>query len=159
MCIDLMWYVCFSHKNVYCGLKLLIFIQDFVIWNLHLDKMWLMLCGRSICATSWQVDMWELDLRSLVKSCAATYARMNLVWWFLFSISTIFRRCGSFLNILLRHLYVAFFYCEVDGSSLCLQCDMIVHVGGKRTHERYLLLRQRVEVCGYNYVAFKYCYE
>ena len=42
---------------------------------------------------------------------------------------------------------VAFFYCEVDGTSLCLQCDMIVHVGGKRTHGRYLLLRQRVEVC------------
>lgn len=45
------------------------------------------------------------------------------------------------------YLYVAFFYCEVDGSSLCLQCDMLVHVGGKRTHGRYLLLRQRVEVC------------
>lgn len=44
-------------------------------------------------------------------------------------------------------LYVAFFYCEIDGSSLCLQCDMIVHVGGKRTHGRYLVLRQRVEVC------------
>uniref|UniRef100_A0A7C8YZF0 B box-type domain-containing protein n=1 Tax=Opuntia streptacantha TaxID=393608 RepID=A0A7C8YZF0_OPUST len=43
----------------------------------------------------------------------------------------------------------AFFYCEVDGTSLCLQCDMIVHVGGKRTHRRYLLLRQRVEVCFY----------
>ncbi|XWS54994.1 hypothetical protein CRYUN_Cryun10bG0136900 [Craigia yunnanensis] len=42
----------------------------------------------------------------------------------------------------------AFFYCEVDGSSLCLQCDMIVHVGGKRTHGRYLLLRQRVEFPG-----------
>ncbi|XP_022747708.1 B-box zinc finger protein 19-like [Durio zibethinus] len=41
-----------------------------------------------------------------------------------------------------------FFYCEVDGSSLCLQCDMIVHVGGKRTHGRYLLLRQRVEFPG-----------
>ncbi|XP_020571652.1 B-box zinc finger protein 19-like isoform X2 [Phalaenopsis equestris] len=40
----------------------------------------------------------------------------------------------------------AFFYCEIDGSSLCLQCDTIVHVGGKRTHARYLLLRQRVEV-------------
>lgn len=39
----------------------------------------------------------------------------------------------------------AFFYCEIDGSSLCLQCDMIVHVGGKRTHRRYLMLRQRVE--------------
>jgi len=24
---------------------------------------------------------------------------------------------------------------------------MLVHVGGKRTHERYLLFRQRVEVC------------
>ncbi|XP_052484791.1 B-box zinc finger protein 19 isoform X2 [Gossypium raimondii] len=35
-----------------------------------------------------------------------------------------------------------------DGSSLCLQCDMIVHVGGKRTHGRYLLLRQRVEFPG-----------
>ncbi|KAJ4838093.1 B-box zinc finger protein 19 [Turnera subulata] len=42
----------------------------------------------------------------------------------------------------------AFFYCEIDGSSLCLQCDMIVHVGGKRTHGRYLLLRQRVEFPG-----------
>ncbi|CAL5407350.1 unnamed protein product [Camellia sinensis] len=26
-----------------------------------------------------------------------------------------------------------------------MQCDMIVHVGGKRTHERYLVLRQRIE--------------
>ncbi|XP_060168504.1 B-box zinc finger protein 18-like [Lycium barbarum] len=42
----------------------------------------------------------------------------------------------------------AFFYCEIDGSSLCLQCDMIVHVGGKRTHERYLLIRQRIEFPG-----------
>lgn len=42
----------------------------------------------------------------------------------------------------------AFFYCEVDGSSLCLQCDMVVHVGGKRTHGRYLVLRQRVEFPG-----------
>eukprot|EP00249_Psilotum_nudum_P003794 c17288_g1_i2 orf=325-1005(+) len=40
----------------------------------------------------------------------------------------------------------AFFYCEVDGTSLCLQCDMDVHVGGKRTHERYLLMGQRVEL-------------
>lgn len=39
----------------------------------------------------------------------------------------------------------AFFYCEVDGTCLCLQCDMLVHVGGKRTHKRYLLLRQRIE--------------
>ncbi|KAK5784646.1 hypothetical protein PVK06_039172 [Gossypium arboreum] len=43
----------------------------------------------------------------------------------------------------------AFFYCEIDGTSLCLQCDMIVHVGGKRTHGRYLVLRQRVEFPGY----------
>lgn len=42
----------------------------------------------------------------------------------------------------------AFFYCEIDGSSLCLQCDMIVHVGGKRKHGRYLVLRQRVEFPG-----------
>lgn len=42
----------------------------------------------------------------------------------------------------------AFFYCEIDGSCLCLQCDMIVHVGGKRTHGRYLLFRQRVEFPG-----------
>ncbi|PHT93528.1 B-box zinc finger protein 19 [Capsicum annuum] len=42
----------------------------------------------------------------------------------------------------------AFFYCEIDGSSLCLQCDMIVHVGGKRTHGRYLLIRQRIEFPG-----------
>ncbi|XP_020243340.1 B-box zinc finger protein 19 [Asparagus officinalis] len=42
----------------------------------------------------------------------------------------------------------AFFYCEIDGTSLCLQCDMIVHVGGKRSHGRYLLLRQMVEFPG-----------
>jgi hypothetical protein len=42
----------------------------------------------------------------------------------------------------------AFFYCEIDGTSLCLSCDMTVHVGGKRTHGRYLLLRQRVEFPG-----------
>ncbi|CAN4078780.1 unnamed protein product [Withania somnifera] len=42
----------------------------------------------------------------------------------------------------------AFFYCEVDGSSLCLQCDMMVHVGVKRSHSRYLLLRQKVEFPG-----------
>ncbi|XP_038997795.1 B-box zinc finger protein 19-like [Hibiscus syriacus] len=42
----------------------------------------------------------------------------------------------------------AFFYCEIDGSSLCLQSDMIVHVGGKKTHGRNLLLRQRVEFPG-----------
>ncbi|KAK1304122.1 putative salt tolerance-like protein [Acorus calamus] len=48
----------------------------------------------------------------------------------------------------------AFFYCEIDGSSLCLQCDMIVHVGGKRTHGRYLLLRQRIEFPGDKSSAF-----
>lgn len=42
----------------------------------------------------------------------------------------------------------AFFYCEVDGSSLCLQCDTVVHVGGKRTHARYLLFKQRLEFPG-----------
>lgn len=40
----------------------------------------------------------------------------------------------------------AFFFCGIDGTSLCLQCDMEVHVGGKRTHERYLLMGQRVEI-------------
>eukprot|EP00268_Persea_americana_P057558 TRINITY_DN6901_c1_g1_i9.p1 TRINITY_DN6901_c1_g1~~TRINITY_DN6901_c1_g1_i9.p1 ORF type:complete len:200 (-),score=22.24 TRINITY_DN6901_c1_g1_i9:262-861(-) len=40
----------------------------------------------------------------------------------------------------------AFLFCKTDGSSLCLQCDAIVHVGGsKQTHERYVLLKQRVE--------------
>ncbi|KAM7265317.1 hypothetical protein ACFE04_003000 [Oxalis oulophora] len=39
----------------------------------------------------------------------------------------------------------AFFYCQLDGISLCLQCDTVVHVGGKRKHQRYLLFRQRVE--------------
>ncbi|KAJ6774604.1 B-BOX ZINC FINGER PROTEIN 22 [Salix purpurea] len=43
---------------------------------------------------------------------------------------------------------LAFFYCETDGISLCLQCDMTVHVGGKRTHGRYLLLRQKIEFPG-----------
>lgn len=40
----------------------------------------------------------------------------------------------------------AFFFCGIDGTSLCLQCDMEVHVGGKRTHERFLLMGQRVEL-------------
>lgn len=39
----------------------------------------------------------------------------------------------------------AFFFCGIDGTSLCLQCDMDVHVGGKKTHERYLWIGQRVE--------------
>lgn len=54
-------------------------------------------------------------------------------------------------NVLMLSPPPAFFYCEVDGSSLCLQCDMTVHVGGKRTHGRYLLLRQRVEV--FNFIV------
>ncbi|MCO5566716.1 hypothetical protein L7F22_020395 [Adiantum nelumboides] len=40
----------------------------------------------------------------------------------------------------------AFFFCGIDGTSLCLQCDMNVHVGGKRTHQRYLLMKQKVEL-------------
>ncbi|KAH9568965.1 hypothetical protein CY35_03G106900 [Sphagnum magellanicum] len=40
----------------------------------------------------------------------------------------------------------AFFFCGIDGTSLCLQCDMDVHIGGKKTHERYLLMAQRVEL-------------
>ncbi|XP_052879356.1 B-box zinc finger protein 19-like isoform X4 [Gossypium arboreum] len=55
-------------------------------------------------------------------------------------------RCDICENAPEKCFCVAFFYCEIDGSSLCLQCDMIVHVGGKKTHGRYLLLRQRVEV-------------
>ncbi|XP_039822899.1 B-box zinc finger protein 18-like isoform X2 [Panicum virgatum] len=45
-------------------------------------------------------------------------------------------------------IFPAFFHCEIDGTSLCLSCDMTVHVGGKRTHGRYLLLRQSVEFPG-----------
>lgn len=40
----------------------------------------------------------------------------------------------------------AYFFCGIDGTSLCLQCDMDVHVGGKRMHDRYLLLGQRVKL-------------
>jgi hypothetical protein len=39
----------------------------------------------------------------------------------------------------------AFFFCGIDGTSLCLHCDTDVHIGGKKTHERYLLTGQRVE--------------
>ncbi|KNA22471.1 hypothetical protein SOVF_033430 isoform B [Spinacia oleracea] len=39
----------------------------------------------------------------------------------------------------------AFFYCEIDGTSLCLQCDTDVHVGGTQVHARYLLFKQQVE--------------
>ncbi|GAQ88676.1 hypothetical protein KFL_004510030 [Klebsormidium nitens] len=41
----------------------------------------------------------------------------------------------------------AYFYCEIDGTSLCLQCDMDVHSSaGKKLHERFLLMGQRVEI-------------
>lgn len=61
---------------------------------------------------------------------------MNI--WFLCRMPT--------FRVLTCFFFAAFFYCEIDGSSLCLQCDMVVHVGGKRTHRRFLLLRQRIEV-------------
>ncbi|KAL3621298.1 hypothetical protein CASFOL_036210 [Castilleja foliolosa] len=76
---------------------------------------------RYICVTSSLVDTYESGLPSQAMSHVATYAKI---------------------------LPVTFFYCGIDGSSLCLQCDMIVHVGGKRTHGRYLMLRQRVEFPG-----------
>jgi len=44
--------------------------------------------------------------------------------------------------------FPAFFHCDIDGASLCLSCDMTVHVGGKRSHGRYLLIRQSVEFPG-----------
>ncbi|GFY89896.1 B-box zinc finger family protein [Actinidia rufa] len=77
---------------------------------------------------------------------------MQLYFVFLNSFSTL-QELHSLLyglkfSFSLQNLYVAFFYCEIDGSSLCLQCDMIAHVGGKRTHGRYLVLRQRVEFPG-----------
>lgn len=40
----------------------------------------------------------------------------------------------------------AYFFCGVDGTSLCLQCDMDVHIGAKRMHERYIMMGQRVEL-------------
>ncbi|KAL0356653.1 UNVERIFIED_CONTAM: B-box zinc finger protein 18 [Sesamum calycinum] len=85
----------------------------------------LILWCESTCVTSLPVDMYELDFAEPVKSGN-----------------------NQFSKILPGPFCVAFFYCEIDGSSLCLQCDMIVHVGGKRTHGRYLLLRQRVEFPG-----------
>lgn len=88
---------------------------------------------------------------------AVTYVKMRLVCTFRFTLYFSIYYPKMCLLCLVEefqayespfgNMYVAFFYCEVDGSSLCLQCDMIVHVGGKRTHGRYLLLRQRVEVC------------
>ena len=63
---------------------------------------------------------------------------------FFLSHKSLISHAHAFNNL---NLDAAFFYCETDGSSLCLQCDMIVHVGGKRTHGRYLFFRQRVEVC------------
>lgn len=107
-------------------------------------------CFRSIHATSLQVNMCELGSLTPPMFLAVTYVKMHLVLnFFLGKIINFDVLLYNSLNF--HHsgwnLHVAFFYCEIDGSSLCLQCDMIVHVGGKRTHERYLLLRQRVEVC------------
>ncbi len=48
----------------------------------------------------------------------------------------------------------AFFFCGIDGASLCLQCDVDVHVGVKKSHERYLLTGQRVEAR----VFFPFCF-
>lgn len=71
-----------------------------------------------------------------------------------YSVSlSIGRRKSLILRFMCKLIYlsflqfsVAFLFCKTDGSSLCLQCDAIVHVGGKQTHERYVLLKQRVEV-------------
>ena len=80
-----------------------------------------------------------------------TYAKMHQVCMHLFSLFFVlfisFLHKGLTLCSLIGNICAAFFYCKIDGTSHCLQCDMIVHVGGKRTHGRYLLLRQRVEVC------------
>jgi hypothetical protein len=91
--------------------------------------------------------MLGLVLQVQVMCRAATYVRMHLVR--IFIVLPLFFWFFFFAYVLNRlfNVVVAFFYCETDGSSLCLQCDMIVHVGGKRTHGRYLLFRQRVEVC------------
>lgn len=80
-----------------------------------------------------------------MKFLAVTYVKMHLVGDV--PLAT-YPNIGVswYLNLFTLYAYTAFFYCEIDGTSLCLQCDMIVHVGGKRTHGRYLLLRQRVEV-------------
>ena len=103
--------------------------------------------------------MYGLVLQVLVMFPAVTYVKMHLVCRSLFFFFLLyfllqylfFRLCFvkeiQAFDSHFGKMYVAFFYCEVDGSNLCLQCDMIVHVGGKRTHGRYLLLRQRVEVC------------
>lgn len=110
--------------------------------------------NRYICATNLQVVMFELDLLLPVKFHGVIYVRMLLVCMHIYCIYLsllVFVLIFSYAMVISfgvsSYLYVAFFYCEVDGSSLCLQCDMLVHVGGKRTHCRYLLLRQRVEVC------------
>ena len=70
-------------------------------------------------------------------------------WIPYFTISRLINLSFAWVHIVCP-VNVAFFYCEIDGTSLCLSCDMTVHVGGKRTHGRYLLLRQRVEVSFYS---------
>ncbi|KAJ7545528.1 hypothetical protein O6H91_09G123600 [Diphasiastrum complanatum] len=52
-------------------------------------------------------------------------------------------RCVSLCNIC--ESAPAFFFCGIDGTSLCLQCDLDAHTDGKRTHERYLVMGQKVE--------------
>ncbi|CAN1173317.1 B-box zinc finger protein 19 [Linum perenne] len=87
--------------------------------------------------------MYELDLLIRVQFLVATYVKMLLGLLVDRTKLTVQR-----VSLFCWDMRVAFFYCEVDGTSLCLQCDMVVHVGGKRTHGRYLLLRQRVEFPG-----------
>ena len=116
--------------------------------------------GRFTCVISLLVGMFGLVLQIPVMFPAVTYVKMHLVCRSLFYFLLYYWYFSEICPLCLvkefqaydspfGDIYVAFFYCEVDGSSLCLQCDMIVHVGGKRTHGRYLLLRQRVEVCNF----------
>lgn len=77
-------------------------------------------------------------------------------WIPYFTISRLINLSFAWVHIVCL-VNVAFFYCEIDGTSLCLSCDMTVHVGGKRTHGRYLLLRQRVEVSFYSFIDLD-CY-
>lgn len=100
---------------------------------------------RYTCVTSLLVGTWELGLQTLINLPDVIYAKVFLVCLLIHE--------SPFPTISQLHLVclvVAFFHCEIDGTSLCLSCDMTVHVGGKRTHGRYLLLRQSVEVSLYS---------
>lgn len=83
-----------------------------------------------------------------VPRCDICESGPGMSFFFLFLFLKGFSTNGTVFEVHLFHVNscAAFFYCEIDGSSLCLQCDMSVHVGGKRKHGRYLMLRQRVEV-------------